>query len=315
MEYKDYYKTLGVAKNATENDIKKAYRKLAHQYHPDVSKESDAAARMAEINEAYTVLSDKEKRAAYDQLGDASQFQNGFTPPPNWGHGGFGGGFRSGDAQSAEHFSSFFEELFGRGGFSAQGFGGQGFGGQAQPRNQRGSDQTAEIELGLEESYAGATKELQLRSVERDAYGQPTEKTRHLQVTIPKGVYEGQTIRLAGKGNPGVGQGETGDLLLKVRFAQDKRWYSKGKDVYQQFELTPWQAALGGKIETKTLAGTLEVNVPEGVKSNSKLRVKGKGIPARQPGDLYLVIQITAPAPKNEEQRNAYEALAKTFSQ
>ncbi|RMX04158.1 J domain-containing protein [Corticibacter populi] len=310
MDYKDYYKILGVAKDATPDDIKKAYRRLARKYHPDISKEPDAAARMAEVNEANTVLSDPEKRAAYDQLGDASQFQGGagFQPPPGWDEGSFH--FRSGGTDGmpgggqAGDFSSFFEDLFGRGQQARR---------RGPPPDARGQDQHASIELTVPESYSGATRVLQLRGVELNAEGHAVETNRELHVTIPKGVYEGQMIRLAGKGQPGTGKGAAGDLLLQVHFAPDARWHAEGKDVYQQLPLTAWEAALGGPVKLDTLAGALEINVPAGSQPGRKLRVKGRGLPAREPGDLYLVVQLAVPAPVTEEQRAAYAALAKTF--
>ena len=334
MDYKDYYKILGVDKQASADDIKKAYRRLARKYHPDVSKEPDAAERMSEINEANTVLSDRERRAAYDQVGDASQFQQGgFRPPPGWqgaraygnfddaggfgqagphgfghsagssqGFGGFGGGEHFNDSGD---YSGFFEELFGRGQAFRQGGG--------QPRDMRGSDQHATIELTVPESYSGTTRMLALRTVELDDQGHAHERVRELEVNIPNGVREGQMIRLAGKGQPGIGKGAPGDLLLQVRFVHDSHWHTEGKDVYQQVYVTPWQAALGGPVEFQTLAGTFEINVPAGSQPDRKLRIRGKGLPAKEPGDLYLVLDIRVPVPDTDAQRDAYAALAKAF--
>lgn len=312
MEYKDYYKILGVAKDASADEIKKAYRKMARKYHPDISKEADAVARMAEVNEANAVLSDAEKRKAYDQLGDASQYAHahahagqasGFQAPPGWEshfqHGGTGA--------NAEHadYSSFFEELFGRG---------QRARSSSPPPNMRGQDQHSAIELEVPDSYSGGMRVLRLRGVKLDAQGHAVEDERELQVTIPKGVYEGQMIRLAGQGAPGYGQGPAGDLLLEVRFKDDKRWHTQGKDVYQQLPLAPWEAALGGPVEFSTLAGTLEINIPPGSQAGRKLRVKGKGLPSRTPGDLYLVVQIIVPPVFDDAQRKAYEALSSAFA-
>lgn len=312
MDYKDYYKILGVKKNASADEIKKAYRRLARKYHPDVSKEPDAASRMSEINEANTVLSDPERRAAYDQLGDASQFsQGGFRAPPDWQggsqHGGYGdfSGFGNG-AQAGAGYSSFFEELFGRG---------QSFRRGGPSHDQRGSDQHATIQMSVLESYSGTQRTLALQTVELDKQGHAHERVRELQVNIPKGVREGQLIRLAGKGQPGIGKGEAGDLLLQVQFVQDKRWYTVGKDVYQHVQVTPWQAALGGPVSFSTLAGTFEINVPAGSQADRKLRIRGKGLPAREPGDLYLLLDISIPVPDNEAQRDAYRTLAKAFGE
>lgn len=315
MDYKDYYQTLGVDKQASADAIKKAFRKLARKYHPDISKEADAQQRMAEVNEAYNVLSDPEKRQAYDALGDPSHFQGaqaqGFTPPPGWNHQEFhfsdgdmpgAGGPRGGD------YSSFFEELFGR----AQ---------HQQRRSQtgpspdmRGRDQHSVIELEVPDSYAGGVHHLQLRGVQLDAQGHAQESLRELQVSIPKGVREGQMIRLAGQGSPGMGTDQAGDLLLEVRFRADKRWHTDGKDVYQQLPLMPWEAALGGPVEFTTLAGPLEISVPAGSQPGRKLRIKGKGLPSSTPGDLYLVLQLQIPKAHTDAQRAAYEALSKAYA-
>ena len=317
MDYKDYYKTLGVSKDASADDIKKSFRKLARKYHPDVSKEADAQARMAEVNEAYNVLSDPEKRKAYDELGDPSQYAGargqGFTPPPGWNHQEFH--FSDGDGaegfagmHGGQDYSSFFEELFGQAQRQRR---------RAQsgpPPDMRGRDQHSVIELDVPDSYAGGTHHLQLRGVEMDAQGHAHETVRELQVTIPKGVREGQMIRLAGQGSPGLGKGEAGDLLLEVRFRPDKRWHTEGKDVYQDLPILPWEAALGGPVEFTTLAGPLEINVPAGSQPGRKLRVKGKGLPSATPGDLYLILQLQVPKAHTDAQRAAYEALAKTYA-
>lgn len=304
MEYKDYYKILGVSKDASAEEIKKAFRKLARKYHPDISKEPDAAARMAEVNEANAVLSDPEKRKAYDELGDASRYQqhtgngSGFQPPPGWE-------FQHSNADGQTDYSSFFEELFGQAQRARRHSG--------PPPDMRGQDQHSSIELEVPDSYHGGMRVLRLRSVQLDAHGHAQEVERELQVTIPKGVYEGQMIRLAGQGAPGYGKGEAGDLLLEVRFKDDKRWHAQGKDVYQQLPLAPWEAALGGPVEFATLAGPLEIHIPPGSQAGRKLRVKGKGLPSKQPGDLYLVLQIVVPPVFSDAQRQAYEALSQAF--
>ena len=319
MDYKDYYKILGVDKKASTDDIKKAYRKLARKYHPDISKEKDAAARMAEVNEANTVLSDPEKRAAYDAMGDEMQFaQNaraqsggGFRPPPDWDQQDFH--FSSqGDAGSDADFSDFFSQMFGQ---AARARRHQGQQGARSTPDMRGQDQHASIELDLQDSYSGAVRSLHLRSTVLDDQGIPTHKDKELQVTIPKGVREGQMIRLAGQGNPGLGKGAPGDLLLEVHFRSDPRWWSEGKDVYQRVPLAPWEAELGGPIPFKTLAGELEVTVPAGYRSGRKLRLKGKGLPAATPGDLYLVLDVVFPPAATPAQKQAYADFAKAFPQ
>lgn len=306
MDYKDYYKILGVDKSASAQDIKKAYRRLARKHHPDLSQDPEAARQMAQLNEANTVLSDPEKRAAYDQLG-AESAHAGFSPPPHWDQEH---AFRPNGGADSEDFSDFFDQLFGRSAYRRQTHArGQ------MPPDQKGGDQHAVIELDLQDSYQGTQRSLQVRSATLDAQGQPVEKTRELQVTIPKGVKQGQLIRLAGHGSPGYGHGPAGDLLLEVRFRPDPRWHAKDRDVYQHVPIAPWEAALGGPIEVQTLAGTLEVNVPAGWKKGRQLRLRGKGLPGPTPGDMYLLLEIALPPADDEHGRQAYEAFSQAFPQ
>lgn len=318
MDFKDYYKILGVEKTATADDIKKAYRKLARKYHPDVSKEADAAARMAEINEANTVLSDPEKRTAYDRLGTnwqaGMQADGGYQPPPNWDAGfeftdgaeGFQG--FSGDAGQ---YSDFFEQLFGRAAHAQRAQRGGHAGARAA---MRGEDHHAKIELDLQDSYMGAERTITLQSARLDAQGQVVPEQRSLQVKIPKGVREGQMIRLAGQGSPGFNGGPAGDLLLQVVFRPDARWRSEGRDVYQRVRISPWEAAIGGGIEVATPTGnTVEVTVPAGSGSGRKLRLKGRGLPAAEPGDWYLELETAVPGAITPEQKTAWEALARAY--
>ncbi|MGE0496952.1 MAG: DnaJ C-terminal domain-containing protein [Ramlibacter sp.] len=317
MEFKDYYKTLGLDKSATQDDVKKAFRKLARKYHPDVSKEADAAARMAEVNEANAVLSDPEKRAAYDALGQQTHARAGqeFRPPPNWDAGFEFSGDGSGGAGL---HSDFFEELFGRAarGQRAQRPGGAGGGGGFDGRQpqMRGEDHHARIELDLLDAYHGAERTLSLRGAHLDDAGHVLQQERELQVKIPQGVREGQHIRLAGQGSPGFGGGPAGDLLLEVVFKPDARWHAQGRDVYQRLPLAPWEAALGAQVNVHTPTGEAEVTVPAGWRPGKKLRLKGRGIPGKEPGDLYLVLEIALPPADTAEQRAAYEALGKAFA-
>ncbi|HEY4541548.1 MAG TPA: DnaJ C-terminal domain-containing protein [Noviherbaspirillum sp.] len=300
MEFKDYYQTLEVARDATADEIKKAFRRLARKYHPDVSRESNAEARMKEINEAFAVLSDPEKRAAYDQLGRGAHAGQDFRAPPDW-DAGFtysGSGFSDSDAAG---FSDFFSELFGQHMGKRRG---RGF-------HMRGEDQHAKVLLDIEDAYRGAQREITLRVPQLDAAGRSVFAQRTLEVRIPKGVYEGQSIRLAGQGKAGAGGGPAGDLYLEVHFAEHPRYRVEGRDVYARLPLAPWEAALGTRIEARVPDGTVEVRIPAGTQAGRKLRLKGRGIPAARPGDLYLVTDIVLPPASDGRARALYEAMAR----
>ena len=309
MEFKDYYKVLGLDKAATEADIRKAYRKLARKFHPDVSKEPDAAARMAEVNEANAVLSDPEKRMAYDQLGQQVHAGAGrdFRPPPNW-DAGFE--FSSHPGDDAE-FSDFFEQLFGHAARQRSARGAAAGTRRAVPIP--GENHHARIELDLLDAYSGAQRTIALRSGRLDEAGHLVNEERHLEVSSPRGVRQGQHIRLAGRGGPGLNGGPAGDLLLEVVFKPDARWRSDGRDVYQRVALAPWEAALGASVVVHTPGGEAEVQVPPGWKPGRKLRLKGRGIPGAEPGDLYLELDLALPLAETAAQRAAYAELAKVF--
>jgi curved DNA-binding protein len=297
MEFKDYYAILGVDKNATADDIKKAYRRLARKYHPDVSKEADAAQRMAAINEANTVLSDPEKRAAYDALGRRPQGQD-FRPPPDW-DAGFefsGGGFNPGE----DDFSDFFASLFGRAARARRG---------ADAPSMRGGDHHAKVTIDLADAYDGATRSVSLRAARLDAAGRVVTEDRVLDVTIPKGVRAGQHIRLRGQGAAGIGGGPTGDLYLEIEFRSDDRYRVDGRDVTERVPITPWEAALGATIEVPTPSGSVEVTVPPGSRGGRKLRLRGRGIPGDPPGDLYLELEIVTPPATTEAERELYRTM------
>ena len=311
MEFKDYYQTLGVARDATADDIKKAFRKLARKYHPDVSKEKDAEASMRAVNEAYAVLSDPEKRAAYDQLGRGHQPGQEFRPPPDW-DAGFefsGGGF---SPREATDFSDFFSELFG--GIGGAGRGGFGTAGRRGVYPGRGEDHHAKVLLDLEDALTGVTRQISLRAPKVDAQGRVVLENRTLNVKIPKGVREGQVIRLAGQGAPDAGGGAPGDLLLEIHFKPHPRFRVDGRDLHLNLPVAPWEAALGAVVSVDLPGGPVKVRIPEGAQSGRKLRVRGKGLPGEPPGDLLLDIQVVLPPATTARARELYETMAKELA-
>jgi curved DNA-binding protein len=306
LEFKDYYKTLGVSRDATAEEIKKAYRRLARKYHPDVSKETNAEQKMKEVNEANAVLSDPEKRAAYDQLGQGRGFQPGsdFQPPPGW-DAGFefrGQGFNG--AQAAD-FSDFFAELFGKE---------MGAGTRHTHHRMRGEDHHAKIMLDLEDTYHGATRSLTLRMPKLDNQGRTVLADHTLNVRIPKGVHSGQVIRLAGQGGPGHAGEAAGDLFLEVHFKPHSRYRIENKDICATLPVSPWEAALGATIKIPVPDGLVEVRVPENSQSGRKLRLKGRGIPAATPGDLYLVLEVVLPPATTPKEREFYQTMAQELA-
>lgn len=301
MEFKDYYKTLGVARDATAEDLKKAFRKLARKYHPDVSKETDAQLRMQEVNEAYAVLSDPEKRAAYDQLGRGHQPGQEFRPPPDW-DAGFEFSGRGFSPHEAAGYSDFFSELFGRMGGTHAGF------------RARGEDHHAKVLLDLEDAFSGATRQISLRVPQMDARGRVQLVPRTLKVKIPVGVRAGQVIRLAGQGAPGVGGAAAGDLLLEVQFKPHPRFRADGRDLHLSLPLAPWEAALGSVVTVDLPHGNVKVRIPEGAQSGKSLRVRGKGIPGDPPGDLLLDLQVVLPPADTAKARALYETMARELA-
>jgi curved DNA-binding protein len=318
MKLPDYYATLDVDKRASADEIKKAFRRLARKFHPDISKEPDAAARMTEINEANEVLSDPEKRKIYDQIGHeawakGARSVDDVRPPPGWSQGFKHSG---GTADFGQDRSEFFEELFGR---------------AAQQRSQHhsyqtgrgpdrwdGQDQRVDITLSLEQAYQGTQKSIQLSAYRIDANGQVIPESRTLDVTIPAGVAQGQLIRLSGQGGPGFGGGKSGDLYLHVQIEPTPGITIDGRDVTIPVFITAWEAALSADITVKTPAGALTISVPAGSVAGRKLRLKGKGIPAARggasAGDLYCELKIAVPSAVTEEQKQAWQALAQAYA-
>ncbi len=301
MRFKDYYQVMGVPRTASQDEIKRAYRKLARKYHPDVSKEPDAEARFKEVGEAYEVLKDPEKRAAYDQLGKQWRAGEEFRPPPDW-DAGFEfsrGGFEAGDAAA---FSDFFESLFGRARGGAAAGGPSGF-------RMRGQDHHAKVLVDLEDSLHGATRSMTLRTPELTPDGHVTTREHTLNVRIPKGVRPGQQIRLAGQGGPGIGKAPAGDLYLEVEFRPHALYRVDGADLYLDLPVAPWEAALGATVQVPTPGGPVDLKIPAGSSQGRRLRLKGRGIPAKEAGDLYVVLQIALPRADTERAREFYKRM------
>lgn len=281
MEYKDYYQVLGLTKVATQDDIKRVYRKLARKYHPDISKEANAEEQFKEVGEAYEVLKDPEKRAAYDQLGEDLKAQRDFRPPPNGA---------AGTGQSAE-FDDFLANLFGQRGRSSTG----------RTQAMQGEDNHFKVSIDLEETYQGATRSLNLRAFQQE---------RTLNVKIPKGVKQGQHIRLQGQGSPGVNGGAAGDLYLEIAFNPHPLYRVEELDVYLELPIAPWEAALGGSVPVPTPDGAVDMKIPAGSSSGRKLRLKGRGIPAHSPGDFYVTLKVVMPTTFSDKAKALYAELA-----
>jgi len=300
MDYKDYYKVLGVERDVSQADLKKAYRKMARKYHPDVSKVSDAEERFKEVNEAYEVLGDESKRSQYDTLG--SNYQNGqnFNPPPGW-EGGFdfnqfGAGGGRGPANEGG-FSDFFESMFG-GGMGGAGFQQSGFGGHQQQQRRKPPAETMILRVDLEDIFAGGKKKVRLPS------------GSNIEVKIPKGFEDGKKIRLSGKGSNGA------DIHLKIQINKHPRYKVEDKNIYLDLPIAPWEAALGANVEVETLAGKIKLKIPEGAESGKKMRLKGRGLPSTSSsmsGDQYVVLQMVTPPASTKKEEVFYREMQKKF--
>ena len=312
VQFRDYYDTLGVSKTATDDEIKSAFRKLARKHHPDVAKDKKAAEeKFKQINEAYEVLSDPEKRKKYDQLGANWNQPGGFQPPPGWGQQQPGGGFHQwgGDGGGGVEFefggtgfSDFFEAFFG-GGRGRSAFG--GFGGR-EATSERGADVEADILVTLEEALNGSTRTVSLRRG-------GSNKVEKYQVKIPRGVHEGQRIRLAGQGEAGARGGKSGDLFLRVRLAKHPDFSVEGSDLIHEVKIAPSQAALGAELKLPTLEGSVKLKVPAGTQGGQRFRLRERGLPSASGtrGDLYVVTQIQIPKKLSEREREIWNQLAK----
>ena len=296
MKFKDYYEVFGVPRTATPDEIKRAYRKLARKFHPDVSQDPEAEARFKELGEAYEVLKDPEKRAAYDEIGSHWKSGQDFNPPPRRDQGF--------EFSSADH-SDFFEALFGRQARSAR------------PRPSRGvargEDHHARIEIDLADAYRGALRSLSLRAPVLDAQGHVVLQARRIDVNIPRGVRAGQHLRIAGQGAPGVGDGPAGDLYLEIVFRPDPRYRVEGCDVHMILPVAPWEAALGASVAAATPDGEVTLRIPPQSAAGRRLRLKGKGLPGNPPGDLYAALTIATPPADNPDAIEAYRAFARAF--
>ena len=310
VQFRDYYETLGVSKTASEDEIRSAFRKLARKYHPDVAKDKKTAEeKFKQINEAYEVLSDPEKRQKYDQLGEHWNQPGGFQPPPQWG-GGHPGGFRSSGGEDGgvefefggTGFSDFFEAFFG-GGRGRSAFGGFG---QRDAMAERGHDVEADIMVTLEEALHGSTRQVSLRRA-------GSKKTETYQVKIPRGVREGQRIRLAGQGEAGERGGKSGDLFLRVRLARHPDFSVEGSDLVHEVKIAPWQAVLGDQLMVPTLEGNARLKLSPGTQGGQRFRLRERGLPgvSGQRGDLYVVVQIALPKKLTEREREIWEQLAR----
>lgn len=292
MEFKDYYDILGVKPEATDVELKSAYRRLARKYHPDVSKETGAEDRFKSVNEAWEALKDPERRKAYDRV-RAGGYNAGdeFRPPPNWQQdGGFDFG---GDQAEGAEFSDFFESLFRR----------QAHAQATRPR--RGRDLHAQLAVSLATAFKGGKERIVLRD--------PAQGERALDVTIPAGIQPGQQIRLAGQGHPGMNGAPAGDLLLEIGVRPDPRFRLDGRDILFTLPISPWEAGLGATIHVPTLGGDVDLKIPAGASSGRKLRLRGRGFPGRPTGDQIVTLEIHVPKPATDAQRKLYEELRDGF--
>ena len=300
MEYRDYYEILRENKNATPDEIKKQYRRMARKYHPDVSKEANAEDKFKEVKEAYEVLKDPEKRQAFDQLGRGQNCSAGFEPPPNWQYQS--AQKNQGSAFSEDGFSDFFSSIFGQ------------HNDYQATQKQRGQDHTSRITITLEEAFQGTSKviNIQYPFINPDT-GQSDMYHKELKVKVPKGIKQGQHIRLSKQGSPGTRGGDPGDLYLEIDIAKHPLFTLKDNDIFLNVPITPWEAALGASITLPTLAGPIDLKIPANSQSGKKFRIKGRGLPGKATGNQYVILNIEIPEPTTQEQRELYQSMANTM--
>ena len=310
VQYKDYYETLGVSKTATQDEIRKAFRKLARQYHPDVAKDKKTAeSKFKEINEAYEVVGDPEKRKKYDTLGKDWERGGGFQTPPGWGRPGGGAGQPGGDFSfGGTGFSDFFEQFFGGRDFRGHAGGGK-FTGFGMDEAARGNDVEADLLVTIEEALHGTKKKISFRR-------NGSSKVETYEVRIPKGVREGQRIRLAGQGEAGARRDLAGDLYLRVRFAQHPDYRIVGNDLIAEVEVPVWKAVLGTEIDVGTPDGSVRLKIPPGTQPGRKFRLKSRGLPAGTDsrGDFLVQVDVVLPSSLSDEERSHWEAISKLES-
>jgi curved DNA-binding protein len=327
MEYRDYYETLNVPRSASADEVKKAYRRLARKYHPDVSKEKDAEEKFKQVQEAYEVLKDPEKRAAYDQLGSNWKAGQDFRPPPDFGGGfEFRGGPRGGQgsAEFDSSFSDFFSSLFGGGGDSpfrgGSPFGNGGAGtyssgtGRARRAPRKGRDHHARIDIDLEEAFNGGTRTVELQRPELTDDGTLELRKHTVKVNIPPGITDGQQLRLAGQGEGSTTGGAAGDLFLEVHIRPNQQFQLEGRNVTVTLPVAPWEAALGATVEVPTLGGPVGMRVPAGAQCGQKLRLRGRGLPGNPPGDEFVQIKIVLPPADSPQARALYEQMQRELA-
>jgi curved DNA-binding protein len=324
MEYRDYYETLNVPRSASADEVKKAYRRLARKYHPDVSKEKNAEEKFKQVQEAYEVLKDPEKRAAYDQLGSNWKAGQEFRPPPDFGGGfEFRGGPRAQGGAEFESFSDFFSSLFGGGspftggGAAPFGDGANAYGGAAGRTRRparKGRDHHARIDIDLEEAFSGGTRTVELQRPELADDGTLQVRKHTVKVNIPAGIADGQQLRLAGQGEGSTTGGASGDLFLEVHIRPHKLFQLDGRNVTVTLPIAPWEAALGATVKVPTLGGPVEMRIPPGAQSGQKLRLRGRGLPGSSPGDELVLLKVVLPSADTPKAKELYETMQRELA-